>query len=73
MGGGLVFFTVMLCTHTMRSQFAVSRWRDPVWLSWLAVPMLMVHMFEEYGFDVLGRTYFFPDMLCKNLGFPPNP
>jgi hypothetical protein len=35
--------------------------------------MLMVHMFEEYGFDVLGRTYDLPDAVCKNLGYPPYP
>ncbi|HEX4523852.1 MAG TPA: HXXEE domain-containing protein [Casimicrobiaceae bacterium] len=44
-----------------------------MWLAWLAVPMLMVHMFEEYGFDVLGRTYDLPAMVCKNIGFPPYP
>jgi hypothetical protein len=33
----------------------------------------MVHMFEEYGFDVLGRTYDLPAMVCKNIGFPPYP
>jgi hypothetical protein len=35
--------------------------------------MLMVHMFEEYGFDLLGRTYDLPDAVCKNLGYPPYP
>jgi hypothetical protein len=56
LGGGLVLATVMLYTDTMRSDLATSRWWDPVWLAWLAVPMLMVHMFEEYGIDVLGRV-----------------
>jgi Protein of unknown function with HXXEE motif len=70
LGGGLSLFAVMLYTDAMRSQLTVSRWRDPVWLAWLVVPMLMVHMFEEYGIDVLGRTYALPDMVCKNLGYP---
>ena len=73
LGGGLILFAVMLYTDSMRSQLTVSRWRDPVWLAWLAVAMLMVHMFEEYGFDILGRTYDLPDMVCKNLGYPLNP
>ena len=73
LGGGLVLFAVLLCTNAARSNPSVSRWWDPVWLAWLTVPMLMVHMFEEYGFDVLGRTYDLPDMLCKNLGYVPYP
>jgi hypothetical protein len=63
----------MLCTDSMRSEPTISRWQDPVWLSWLVVPMLMAHMFEEYGFDVLGRTYRLPATLCAILGYPPYP
>ena len=68
LGGGPAIFAVMLCSNAMRSQLAISRWWDPVWLAWLAVPMLMAHMFDEYGLDVLGRTYDLPYMVCKNLG-----
>jgi len=71
--GGLALFAVMLLTNAMRSNTAVARWWDPVWLAWLAVPLLMVHMFEEYAFDILGRTYDLPDMVCKNLGYAPHP
>jgi uncharacterized protein with HXXEE motif len=73
LGGGLVLFAVMFGTNALRGHTTGSRWWDPVWLAWLTVPMLMVHMFEEYGFDVLGRTYDLPDMLCKNLGYVPYP
>lgn len=73
LGGALATFTVMLHTNAMRSNLAVSRWRDPVWLAWLVVPMLMLHMFEEYGFDILGRTYDLPAMVCKNIGYQPYP
>ena len=73
LGGGLVLFAILLGTNALRGHATGSRWWDPVWLAWLAVPMLMVHMFEEYGFDVLGRTYDLPDMLCKNLGYVPYP
>src|SRR5207248_7152868 len=47
---------------------SLSRWRDPVWLSWLAVPVYMIHNVEEYGIDLLGRTHSFPDALCLALG-----
>ena len=73
LGGGLVLVVVMLSTNTMRRDPNVSRWWDPVWLSWLVVPMLMLHMFEEYGVDILGRTYLLPATLCANLGYPPYP
>jgi hypothetical protein len=68
-----MLFAVMFRTNALRGNATGSRWWDPVWLAWLAVPMLMVHMFEEYGFDVLGRTYDLPAMLCKNLGYLPYP
>ena len=73
LGGGLVLFVVLLCTNAARSNPSVSRWWDPVWLSWLVVPMLMVHMFEEYGLDILGRTYLLPQTLCTTLGYSPYP
>jgi hypothetical protein len=73
LGGAVALFAVMLYTNAARSKPNVSRWRDPVWLAWLVVPMLMVHMFEEYAFDLLGRTYFLPETVCKNLGYPSYP
>jgi len=73
LGGSLVLFAVMFATNATRGSATGSRWWDPVWLAWLAVAMLMVHMFEEYGFDLLGRTYDLPDAVCKNLGYPTYP
>ena len=73
LGGGLVLFAVMFGTDAMRSRTTGSRWFDPVWLSWLVVPMLMVHMFEEYGYDLLGGTYQLPDTVCKAQGHPAYP
>jgi Protein of unknown function with HXXEE motif len=73
LGGGLVLFAVMFFSDFGRSNTAVSRWRDPVWLAWLPVPMLMVHMFEEYGFDILGRTYALPALICNAIGYQPYP
>ncbi|HEX4507672.1 MAG TPA: HXXEE domain-containing protein [Alphaproteobacteria bacterium] len=73
LGGGLIMFAVLLFTNSARSHPEISRWRDPVWLSWLVVPMLMVHMFEEYGFDLLGRSNAFPVTMCNLLHYPPYP
>jgi hypothetical protein len=73
LGGALALFAVMFGTNAMRSRSTGSRWWDPVWLAWLVVPMLMLHMFKEYGLDVLGRTYLLPTTLCTKLGYPPYP
>jgi hypothetical protein len=59
---------LLLGTRRLRSDLSVSRWRDPLWLSWLPVPVYMIHNIEEYGVDLLGRTHDFPDALCSTLG-----
>jgi hypothetical protein len=55
-------------TRMLQSEPARSRWRDPVWLSWLAAPIYMLHNVEEYGIDLLGQRHAFPDALCSTLG-----
>ena len=37
-GGAIVMVAIMLLSDTFRSNIAVSRWRDAVWLAWLAAP-----------------------------------
>ena len=64
---------ILLMTDTFRGNTTVSRWRDPVWLGWLAVPLYWVHQFEEYSLPVLGFDYSIQEMICKNLGFRPYP
>jgi hypothetical protein len=36
---------ILLLTDTFRSDTTVSRWRDPMWLAWLAVPFYWIHQF----------------------------
>jgi len=60
-------------TQKLRSDLSLSRWHDPVWLSWLAAPVYMIHNIEEYGIDLLGRTHAFPDAMCSTLGLAPYP
>jgi uncharacterized protein with HXXEE motif len=38
-GAAIVMIAVLLWTDAFRANFAVSRWRDLVWLCWLAVPL----------------------------------
>ena len=54
-------------------QPTVSRWRDPEWLAWLAVPLYWIHQFEEYSLPVIGLDYSIQEMICEKIGFPPYP
>ena len=64
-GGAIVMVAILLLTDTFRGNTTVSRWRDPVWLAWLAVPLYWVHQFEEYSLPVLGFHYSIQEMICE--------
>ena len=73
LGGAVVMVAILLMTDTFRGNTTVSRWRDLVWLAWLAVPLYWLHQLEEYSLPVIGLNYSLPDMVCKNFGFEPYP
>jgi hypothetical protein len=64
---------LLFATRRLQLNPAIPRWRDPQWLSWLAVVIYMLHNIEEYGVDLLGVHHAFPDSLCTNLGQKPYP
>jgi hypothetical protein len=72
-GGAIVMVAIMMTTDTFRSNLTVSRWRDVVWLAWLAAPLYWVHQLEEYSLPVMGLPYSLPDMVCGQFDFPPYP
>jgi hypothetical protein len=72
-GGVLVIIPILLLTDTFRSDRTVSRWRDAVWLAWLAAPLYWIHQFEEYSLPTLGLDYSIQEMICEKIGFPPYP
>jgi hypothetical protein len=72
-GGAIVMVAVLLMTDAFRSNTTVSRWRDLVWLAWLAVPLYLVHQFEEYSLPTLGFDYSIQNMIAQKLGYPPYP
>ncbi len=47
---------ILMTTDTFRRNITVSRWRDPAWLAWLAVPLYWIHQFEEYSLPVIGNA-----------------
>ncbi|MBR0405940.1 MAG: HXXEE domain-containing protein [Eggerthellaceae bacterium] len=57
LGGAIVLFVILFATDWFRSRTDVGRWRDPAWLAWLAVPVYLVHVFEEYGLHVTGGQF----------------
>ena len=65
LGGAIVMVAILLATDTFRGNTTVSRWRDPVWLGWLAAPLYWVHQFEEYSLPVLGFDYSIQEMICE--------
>jgi len=72
-GGAIVMVAILLTTDTFRGSTTVSRWRDPMWLAWLAVPLYWLHQFEEYSLPVIGLDYSIQEMICKKIGFQPYP
>jgi hypothetical protein len=73
LGGAAVMVIIMLVTDTFRGNTAVSRWRDPIWLGWLAAPLYWLHQFEEYSTPILGFPYSIQETVCKNMGYAPYP
>lgn len=68
-----VVLLALLATDRLRLDPTVSRWRDPSWLGWLAVPLYVVHEAEEYGVDATGTRHAFPDALCDQVGLAAYP
>ncbi|HLX91859.1 MAG TPA: HXXEE domain-containing protein [Puia sp.] len=67
LGASVIILILLFTTGLLRRDRLISRWRDPTWLAWLAVPIYMIHQFEEYGVDFLRQKHAFPDALCTNL------
>lgn len=69
----VVLLVLLFGTQLFRSEPASSRWRDRVWLSWLAMVIYLLHNVEEYGIDLFGRPHEFPGGICAALKLPPYP
>ena len=69
LGAGIVLGLVLFCTDVCRSDPGLSRWRDPVWMSWMFAFAYLIHNFEEYGIDAVGRRFAFPGSMCELFGY----
>lgn len=68
-----VLFALLFGTNILRSGMGVSRWRDLRWLAWLAPAGYMLHQTEEYGVDMFGQFFAFPNLVCTTFGESPYP
>ena len=66
--GAAGLLLILLTTNALRSDRAVTRWRDMTWLTWAATCAYLVHQFEEHGIDVQGTAYAFRGAMCAQLG-----
>jgi Protein of unknown function with HXXEE motif len=71
--GAAVLLVLLFCTGLLRTNQEGSRWRDRVWLSWLAMVVYLIHNGEEYGIDMFGHLHAFPDGICAVLKLPAYP
>ena len=55
--GGILLLAMMFFTNHMRSSLTVSRWKDPVWLSWAMADAYLLHVAEEYGLHFHNGQY----------------
>ena len=55
LGAAIVLIIIAFFTDTLRSDKALSRWKDPAVLAWLCSIAYMLHNFEEYGCDLYGN------------------
>jgi hypothetical protein len=68
--GAAGLLLILLCTNVLRSDRAVTRWGDMVWLTWAGTFVYLVHQFEEHGIDVTDHAYAFRGFLCAAVNFP---
>ncbi len=66
--GAAVVLVLLFATNKLRGDLKKSRWKDHIWLSWLAVAIYLIHNVEEYGVDLLGQLHAFPNSMCTMLG-----
>lgn len=67
LGAAIVMVILLFCTNLLRSNSG-ARWLDPVWLAWLAMPVYLVHQFEEYTCNLVDGEYLIIEQVFANAG-----
>lgn len=56
LGMGIIVIVLLFGTNVLRSN-EDTRWLDPLWLAWLAMPAYLLHQFEEYALHITDGQY----------------
>lgn len=67
LGMAVVMLVLLFGTNLLRSNGG-HRWLDPVWLAWCAMPVYLVHQFEEYACNMADGSYLIIDQVFVNAG-----
>ncbi len=57
LGGGIALLILLLFTDALRSDLNITRWKDPVWLSWAVAFVYLPHVCEEYGMHIANGQF----------------
>lgn len=68
LGGAIVLLVLLFATDFLKNDPTKSKWKDPVWLAWLANVCYLIHNVEEYGIDLTGTMYAFPKTMETLVG-----
>lgn len=67
LGMAIVMLILLFGTNVLRSKGG-RRWLDPVWLAWAAMPLYLIHQFEEYACNIVDGKYLIIDQVFANAG-----
>ncbi len=61
LGGAIVLIILLFFTDVLRTDTSKSRWKDIGWIAWLCTAAYLIHNVEEYGIDIYGNLFSFPN------------
>lgn len=67
LGMAVIMLVLLFGTNLLRSNTG-SRWLDPVWLAWVAMPAYLIHQFEEYACNFVDGSFVIIDQVFVNAG-----
>lgn len=67
LGMAIVVLVLLFGTNALRSNQG-RRWLDPVWLAWAAMPLYLIHQFEEYACNIVDGEYLIITQVFANAG-----
>lgn len=67
LGMAVIMLVLLFGTNVLRSKSSTgSRWLDPQWLAWAAMPAYLIHQFEEYACNTIDGGYVIINQVFTN-------